>query len=108
MSDGTQAALILHIPSLDVRVDTLGLTFDVDNSLVLLFDQHGHLREHLCEFGKGLLDLLDFGVSFLDFTVCTSSGTISVRVEELSISFGSAGKTGSLQLGRRLEGYHFP
>jgi hypothetical protein len=108
MSVGTQAALILHIPSLDVRVDTLGLTFDIDNSLILLFNQHGHLREHLRELGKGLFDLLDLGVSFLDFTVCASSSTISVRVEKLSISFGSAGKTGSLQLGRRLEGYHFP
>jgi hypothetical protein len=65
----------------------LRLTFDVDNSLVLLFDQHSHFREHLCEFGEGLFDLLNFGMSFLDFTVCTSSSTISVRVEELSISF---------------------
>jgi hypothetical protein len=61
----------------------LGLTFDVDNGLVLLLDEHGHFREHLCELGEGLFDLLDFGVSFLYFTVCASSGTVSVRVEEL-------------------------
>lgn len=74
------------VPSLDIRVDTLSLTFDVDNGLVLLLDQHGHLREHLCEFGKGLFDLLDFSMSFLYFSVCTSSSTVSVRVEELHIS----------------------
>ena len=89
-------------------VDTLSLTLDIDDSLVLLFNQHGHFREHLCEFGKGLFDLLDFGMSFLDFTVCTSGSTISVRVEKLSISFSPEGRQDGLQLGKRLEGYHFP
>lgn len=99
----------IDVPSPDVRVDTLSLTFDVDDGLVLLFNQHGHFREHLCEFGKGLFDLLDFGMSFLDFAVCTSSSTITVRVEELPISFSSgSSRPGSLQLERRLEGYHFP
>ena len=98
----------MYVPSLDVMVDTLSLTLDIDDSLVLLFNQHGHFREHLCEFGKGLFDLLDFGMSFLDFTVCASSSTISVGVEKLPISLSSTGRQGSLQLGRRLEGYHFP
>ena len=90
-------------------VDTLSLTLDIDDSLVLLFNQHGHFREHLCEFGEGLFDLLDFGMSFLDFTVCTSSSTITVGVEELfhQLQFRSK-KIRSLQLGRRLVGYHFP
>ena len=98
----------MHLPSLDVRVYTLSLTFDIDNSLVLLFDQHGHFREHLRELGKGLFDLLDLGVSFLYFTVCTSGSTISVGVEELTISFASTRTLNVLRLGRRLEGYHFP
>jgi hypothetical protein len=80
----------------------LSLTFDIDNGLVLLFNQHGHFREHLCELGKGLFDLLDFGMSFLDFTVCTSSSTISVRVEELHVSVVLARKGGAHSLGEDL------
>jgi len=96
------------VPSLDVRVYSLCLTFDVDDSLVLLFNQHGHFREHLCEFGKGLFDLLNFGMSFLNFTVCTSSSTVSVRVEELMFSSIMVMRKMYLQPERRLEGYHFP
>jgi hypothetical protein len=86
----------------------LSLTFNVDNGLVLLFDQHGHLGEHLCELGEGLFDLLDFGMSFLDFSVCTSGSAISVGVEELYISPVSVYRLADLQPGRRLGGYHFP
>ena len=71
----------IRLPLGDILVDAHGLRFDVDDRLVLLFDQHGHFIEHLRQFSEGPFDLLDLGVSFLHFSVCSSSGPISVRVE---------------------------
>lgn len=74
-----------HSPSLDIRVDALSLCLNIDDSLVLLFDKHGHLREHLRQLCEGLFDLLDLGMSFLDLAVCASGSSVSIGVEQLRV-----------------------
>jgi hypothetical protein len=71
-------------PLLDISVDALGLVLNIDNDLVLLLDEHRHFVEHLRELGQGLFNLLDLGMTFLDFTVSATGSSVSVRVEELA------------------------
>jgi hypothetical protein len=73
-----------HSPLLDIGVHTLSLGLDVDDRLVLLLDEHGHLLEHLRKLGDGLLDFLDLDVSVLDFTEGPTRRAVSVGVEQLT------------------------
>jgi len=64
-------------------VYALRRVLDVDNHLILLLDQHGHLLEHLRQLRQRPLDLLDLGVSLLDLSVRSTGRAIPVRVEQL-------------------------
>lgn len=67
-------------PSLHVGIDLLRVVLDRGDRLVLLFDQHAHLVEHLGQLGQGAFDLLDVVVSLLDLAQRASGVAVSVRV----------------------------
>lgn len=66
------------LPLVDIPVDALRLSLDINNGLVLLLDEDGHLGEHLRQLGEGPLNLLDLGVSLLHLAVCASCRAVSV------------------------------
>lgn len=86
-------------------VDAHGLSFHIDNRLILLLHQHGHFLEHLSELGQCLFDLLNLEVTFLNLSVSSSSGTVSVRVEQLPLVHQLHFSNDS-QLAKRPADYH--
>ena len=74
---------IFCLPALDIIIHTLRLSLHIDDDLILLFNQHAHLLEHLRKLCKRSLDFLNFGVSLLHLPVGPSRRAVSVGIEQL-------------------------